>query len=173
MPHLALCRPSGEPLLSAAQGRLTFEAPQRRVVGVRCGLEVLVVPAAVPAALLDAADRDPDLGAGGDEDVAVHRTVLLGADDLLALVEQERPVGRVADEQPVDGGALVELLDERAVLDGIGERAVLEQRRGAEDREDGERADDLRLAEGELGGERVHAGWVGVTPRHLTPTRFL
>jgi hypothetical protein len=86
------------------------------------------------------------------------RSVLLGADDLLALVQEQRLVRRVADEQPVDGGALVELLDERAVLDRGGECTVLKDGRPPEDRVDGERADDLRLAEGERGGERVHAG---------------
>ena len=67
---------------------------------LRRGSERLVVAPMVPAALLDAADRDAQRGARRHQDGDVERAVLLGAEDLLALVEQEHgQLGRVVDDQ--------------------------------------------------------------------------
>ena len=52
--------------------------------------------------------------AGGDEDRDVEHPVLLGAEDLLALVEEDGLGALVVDEQVVDGGAALELGDRDA-----------------------------------------------------------
>ena len=113
---------------------------------------------AVPAPLLDAAHRDPGLLAGRDQDGHVERAVLLGAEDLLALVEEEGKRRGVVDDEVADGRAALELGDGRAVVAPVGERGVLEARLGSEDREDGEGAGDVGLAEAELAGEEVAQG---------------
>ena len=117
--------------------------------------------ATVPPAGLDAADRHLQLRAGADEHGDVERAVLLGAEDLLALVEQDRLVGRVEDEQVVDLGVLLELLDRGAGGAALGEGHVLLLRRGSEDREDGERPVDVRIAEAQGLGEVVLQGGCG------------
>ena len=53
-----------------------------------CERRVEVDRGAVPAALLDAGDGDRQLRAGADEHRDVEDPVLLGADELLAVVEQ-------------------------------------------------------------------------------------
>src|SRR4051794_19884455 len=62
---------------------------QRGISGLGSGREGLAVAAAVPAPRLDAAHRHAELRAGGDEHGDVERPVLLGAEYLLALVEQD------------------------------------------------------------------------------------
>ena len=104
--------------------------------------------AAVPAAGLDAAHRHAQLRAGGDEHGHVEGAVLLRAEDLLALVEQDGRVGRVEDDEVVDRRAALELLDEqRRARRPWANDDVLERGRRAEQREDGERAVDVGFAE--------------------------
>ena len=91
---------------------------------------------------------------GRDERRDVERSVLLGAEHLLALVEQDRDVERVVDDQVVHARPAAELLHGRALLDGLGERDVAHRRRAIGDqREHRERPDDGRLGYGDLDGE--------------------
>ena len=138
-PHVAWCGASG-------------------VGGLRRGGEVLAVPPRVPAALLDAAHGQVRAAAGRDEHGGVEAAVLLGAEHLLALVDEQGEVGGFLELEVADAGALVELLDERAELDRAGERAVGELAGAAEDGKDGEGACDLRFAECEVLRDRGHAG---------------
>ena len=70
----------------------------------------------IPAPLLDAADRNEDPLAGGHEHGRVEGAVLLGAEHLLALVDEQRKVGRVLDAEPGHDRAALDLLDEGAEL---------------------------------------------------------
>jgi hypothetical protein len=56
------------------------------------------VALAAPASLLDARDGDRELRARADEDADVEDPVLLRADELLAVVEQDGVVREVLDE---------------------------------------------------------------------------
>ena len=137
----------------ACVGGAVLHAAQRRVGGLRGRAEGLVVTTAVPPAGLDAADRHLQLRARADEHGDVERPVLLGAEDLLALVEQDRLIGRVEDEQVVDRGALLELLDRGAGARPWANDTYSAPRRGSEDREDGERPVDVGIAEAQGLGE--------------------
>ena len=145
-----------------ARPRLRVLHPsQPGIGGLGCRRERLVVASPVPAASLDAADRHLKRGRGGHEHRNVERAVLLGAEHLLALVEQDREIERVVDDQVVDARATAELLDGRASLHGLRERHVSHRWRAIGDqREHGERSDDGRLSDGDLGGE------VGCKRRH-------
>ncbi len=127
---------------------------------------------ALPAAGLDAAHRDAQLGAGGDQHRDVEGAVLLGAEHLLALVEEDGAAGRVLDQQVVDRRSASELADAKAVGDGLGEGEVVLARLGPEEREDGERAGDVGLADAKRLGEqaregRILGGWVGLCFVHV------
>jgi hypothetical protein len=130
-------------------GGLVLHPPQRRIGRLRRGPEVLAVAGAVPAPVLDAADRHPHARPGGHEDGHVEGPVLLGAEDLFALVEQDRDVGRVDDHEVVHGRAAVELLDDESASAAIGERDVLERGRRPEQRAHGERAVHVGRADAE------------------------
>ena len=67
---------------------------------------------------------------GLDEHRGVEAAVLLSAEHLLPLVDEQREVGGVLEAQLANGRAAVELLDEGAELDGLGEGAVGELGRG-------------------------------------------
>jgi hypothetical protein len=101
------------------------------------------VAAAVPAAVLDAADGHRELRARGHQHRHVEGAVLLGAEDLLALVEQDREIRRVGDDEVVHGGAAGRLGHRRAERRSLGERAVRQPGLGPEQREDRERAGDV------------------------------
>ena len=73
--------------------RRVLVAAKLRVGGARRGREA--ARAVRPAARLDAGDRDVELGAGRDEDRPLEDAVLLGADELLALVEEDALLQRV------------------------------------------------------------------------------
>ena len=108
----------------------------------------------VPPSRLDTADRHLQHRVGCDERRDVERSVLLRAEHLLALVEQDRHVERVVHDQIVHARPAVELLHGRALLDGLGERDVAHRRRAVGDqREHGERPDDGRVGYGDLDGE--------------------
>ena len=127
----------------------------------------------VPASDLDAADGHLQLRARSDEHGDVERPVLLGAEDLLALVEQDRLVGRVEHEQVVDLGVMLELLDRGAGGAALREGHVLRARRGSEDREDGEWSVDVRIAEAQgLGEVVVHGGCGGAAGWHANSFRY-
>ena len=140
---------------SDAGSRLRVLHPAQPGIGrLRCRGKRLVVTSSVPAASLDAADRHLQHGRGGHEHRDVEGSVLLGAEHLLALVEQDRDIERVVDDQVVDARAAAELLHGRAPLYGLGERHVSHRRRAIGDqREHGERSNDGRLGDGDLGGE--------------------
>src|SRR5262245_24788587 len=108
-----------------------------------------------PAALLDALRRDLELGAGGDEDRTLEHTILLRADELLALVQKSSGADRVDDEQGLYGAGLVDLGDGQAVGAGLVQSDVLGgRRRGRVERNDGEPAERTSFAEleGQRGG---------------------
>ena len=118
-----------------------------------------------PASLLDAAHGDGHGGAGGDEHGHIEDAVLLGADQLLAVEEEQRLVGRVGDLEIRHRPRLAHLRDADA-LAGLAEREPggLGEERG-EDGDHGERAvgDGLagqdiveRLRDGVDLGERGH-----------------
>ncbi len=123
-PHLALVGTRGGARGRAAVDRLALGAPQLGIGRMRRGVEVLAVPAAVPAALLDTAHGHVHAPARGHEEGGVEAAVLLRAEHLLALVDEQSEVGGVLEMEVADAGAPVELLHERAVVDGAGERAV-------------------------------------------------
>ena len=144
-------------------GALVLQPPHPWIGRLPGGLEAFPVAAAVPAALLDAADRDLELRVGGDEDREVEDAVLLRPEDLLALVEEDGLAALVVDHQVVDGGAAGELGDRDLALAGS-EGHVVEGGRGAEEGVDGERAGDVGLADLDRGGE-VCGERVGVVER--------
>ena len=131
VPHLALVGPRGQARRRRARWRVARFA-RRSAGSAACGAgrEVLGGARAVPAPLLDAAHGHAHARAGADEDRDVERAVLLRAEHLLALVDEQRQVGRVLDDQVVDGRALVELLDEGAEAGGGREGAVVERGSG-------------------------------------------
>src|SRR5690348_17224669 len=92
----------------------------------------------VPATLLNAADRDVQLDSDRYQHGLIYRAVLSRAEDQLALVEEDRLVGRVANLHVVDRAMLVHLRNEGAVLDRLRQAAISQSRLGAEDRKDGE-----------------------------------
>ena len=85
---------------------------ERRVGRVRRGLEL--GRAERPAARLDAAHRQARLRVRRDERELLDDPVLLRADELLALVEQDELVERVLDQELADDRLGVDLRDERA-----------------------------------------------------------
>jgi hypothetical protein len=81
--------------------------------------------ASAPASLLDAGDGDLRLALRGDEDGDVEDAVLLRADKLLAVVEEDVRVERVLGEQFRHGAGRVDLGDVEPERDGLLEREVL------------------------------------------------
>ena len=88
VPDLVLLRAGLIPRAAAPVGGGALGAPQPGVGGVWRDAERLGVALVVPAAVLDAANRDLDLRAGWDQDRLIDRSVLLRARDQLALLEQ-------------------------------------------------------------------------------------
>ena len=86
----------------------------------------------------------------------VDRAVLLGAEDLLALVEQDGQLERVVDDEVADLGAGRELLDRDAAPAALRERDVVELGRAVGDqREHAQRPHDVGVGDGQRGGELV------------------
>ena len=142
-PDLALDRTRLQASSEARPRLRVLHPPQPRIGRLRCRGERLVVASPVPAARLDAADRHLQHRAGRHEGRDVEGSVLLGAEHLLALVEQDRHIERVVHDQVVDARPSVELLHRRAPLDGLGERDIAHRRRAVSDqREHGKRPDD-------------------------------
>ncbi len=156
VPDLALVGAGLAPGDDVGAGATALHSPHPWVGRLRRGTESLAVPATVPAAAFHAADRDRDLRTGGDQGRDVEDAVLLGAEDLLPLVEQHRLRAGVVDEQVIDRGAALELADRRLRV-RVGEGDVLETGNGAEQRIDREGARDVGLADldrrGEVGGQ--------------------
>ena len=167
-PDLTLVRTRRATGGGAEVGGVSLDAAQAWIGGLRGGREVLAVAARVPAAVLDAGHVQVRAVTGGDEHRGVEAAVLLGAEHLLALVDEQREVGGVLEAQLADGGAAVELLDEGAELDGLGEGAVGELPGAADDGEDGEGAGGLRGGEGEFLRESGHARLVVRHADYLT-----
>jgi hypothetical protein len=123
--------------------------------GVERGVARAELAAAVaPAPLLHAAHRDGQLRAGGHLHRGVEDAVLLGADQLLAVQQEQRAVGAVRDFEEGDGAGVVHLSDPGAVAgfvqcepDGVVEV-------GGEQRDDGQGAVGDGLA-GQDGGEEL------------------
>jgi hypothetical protein len=84
----------------------------------------------MPTAVLDARDRDSNLGLPGNEDGHVEDPVLFRAEQFLTVVEEHRGVERVGCDQLRYGTCLIDLLDSEAerqrILHGevIGTRGV-------------------------------------------------
>jgi len=74
-----------------------------------------VATAVTPTPLLDAAHRDRQLRLRGHEHRGVEDAVLLRADQLLAVEEEQRLVGEVDDLELRDGPRLVRLRDAHPV----------------------------------------------------------
>ena len=157
LPDLALVGTRRSAGGSAEVRGVSLRAAQVRIGGLRRGREVLVVAPRVPATVLDAGHVEVRAVTGLDEHGGVEAAVLLSAEHLLPLVDEQREVGGVLEAQLTDGGAAVELLDEGAELDGLGEGAVGELTGAADDGEDGEGAGGLRGGEGEFLRESGHA----------------
>jgi hypothetical protein len=87
-----------------------------------------VLRAARPAALLDARDRDLQSRARIDEDAHVQDAILLRADELLAVVEQDARVERVLDHELGNGPRLVDLADAQPAGERLVEREVVGDR---------------------------------------------
>src|SRR5262249_28942589 len=100
-----------------------------------------------PAPLLDAGDREGGDGLGRDQRRALDDAVLLGADELLALVQEDGLVELVVEGERLDGARLAQLAHRRTAGERLVEADVLERRRRAGDeRKYGESAEVLRLA---------------------------
>ena len=113
---------------------------------------------AVPAALLDARDGDRQLRAGADEHGDVEDPVLLGADELLAVVEQHGHVERVDDRELGHRAGVRGLADREAARERLVERDVAGDRvAGREERRDHDAAVLDRVAELEGEGGGCHA----------------
>ncbi len=112
-PHLALVGGA------IALDRLALAPPQHRVGGLRARPHRLPVAPVIPAPLLDTAHLELEPRAGGHEHGAVEEPVLLGAEHLLALVDEKGKVGGVLHEQPADSGARLQLRDPSTELDRV------------------------------------------------------
>jgi hypothetical protein len=109
------------------------------------GRETAGLSAGIPAALLDAADRQLQLDLCGHEHGRVEGPVVAGAVDLLALVdEQAWSVGFEMSTSPTLPRSSTAVTRR---LHGLREAAVERARLGAEDGKDRERPRDLGLAE--------------------------
>ena len=101
-----------------------------------------------PAAALHAVDRHGHLRHRGDEDRPLEDAVLLGADELFALEEQDVRLQRVGDEERPDGAGMVDLGDDEPAGRGFVEPDVLELRLTRVDqRNEPETAEAPRLTE--------------------------
>jgi hypothetical protein len=104
--------------------------------------------ACAPASLLDAGDGDLRLANGGDENGDVEDAVLLRAEQLLAVVQEDVLVERVGREQLRHGARRVELGDLEPERHRLLEREVLRARVGAwKERRDDDAAMLDRVAE--------------------------
>ena len=114
---------------------------------------------AVPTPLLDAGDGDRHFRAGTDEDGDVEDPVLLGADELLAVVEQHGFVERVDDRELGHRTGIRGLADREATRQCLVERDVAGDRiTGREERRDHDAAVLDRVAELESeSGRECHA----------------
>ena len=149
LPHLALGDAAGERLRGEHLGLAAAQVGVRDVRG-----RVEVDRGAVPAALLDAGDGDRQLRAGADEHRDVEDPVLLGADELLAVVEQHGLVERVDDGELGHRAGVGGLADREAARQRLVERDVAGDRvAGREERGDDDAAVLDRVAELEGEGE--------------------
>ncbi len=142
-------------------GLAVLHPAQGGIRGLRSRREPLAVARAIPAAVLDTADRHPDVGASAHEDRHVEGAVLLGAEHLLALVEQDRLVGRVEHVEVVDGREPLDLLDGHAPGAALSERDVLEHRVRPVHGEDGQWTVHVGIADAQRLGEMVVEGGEG------------
>ena len=107
-----------------------------------------------PASLLDARHGDGKLGLGGDEHGDVEDSILLRADELLAVVEQDLLGKGVDDAQLRHGARLADLLDPEPARERLLEREVRRARiRGRKEGTDDDPTvlDGLAELEGLLG----------------------
>ena len=155
VPNRALVGARLDPCAHRLANLTGLRAAQLGIGGLRRGVELLGVAAPVPAPLLYAAHRDPGLALGRDQHGHVERPVLLRAEHLLALEQEEGERRGVVDDEIADGRAALELGDRRALAAALGKRDVLEARLGAEDREDGEGAGDVGVAETQIASNEV------------------
>jgi hypothetical protein len=81
--------------------------------------------------LLNTARFKLQLGARRHERVGVENAILLGALDLLTLVDQKRLVGWVADKHFAQAASLVDLCHGRAKLQGVRQATILSERLAA------------------------------------------
>jgi hypothetical protein len=93
VPDPALVAAIAGPFPETETHALLGRPPQRAVHHLGPGGKLL--RAGVPAALLNAGDRDHQFGACGHQDGDVDHPVLLGAHQLLALDDEHRPLGAV------------------------------------------------------------------------------
>jgi hypothetical protein len=154
---------------------LVLEAAQLRMGCLRGGGERLGVAPVVPATLLDAAHRHRQRAARRHQDRDVEDAVLLGAEDLLALVQEHGQLGGVVDDQVVDGRAAGQLLDRDAATARLSEGDVLERwPRGGDQREDRQPPDHIELGHRDRRGQPIgEGGWCRVGAGHRTPLRWL
>jgi hypothetical protein len=123
---------------------------QRRVGGARRRLERR--RRVLPAAGLDAARGKRQLRACGHERRPLEHPVLLGADELLALVEEDELVERVVQRELLDDALLADLGDGQPAGDGLVQADVVEPRlRGGEQRDQGKAPERARLAGAKAG----------------------
>jgi hypothetical protein len=125
---------------------LGLAPPEVRVRGARRGGEGCAPPA--PAAALDTRDGDTRIRARRDEDGDVQNPVLLGAHELLAVVQQDAPFERVEREELRNASGLIDLGDVEAERRGLVEGQVVGPWCGPrEERRDDDAALLDRLAE--------------------------
>ena len=108
-----------------------------------------------PPALLDARHGDLQSRPGRGEDAEIEDAVLLGADQLLAVEQEQRFAGAVAQAKLRHAAVLRDLADlGDAATDRLIERQPAGRRRRVVDqRQDGEIAEDLRGADRQARGQ--------------------
>ena len=161
VPHLGLDGPglpAGRNLLA---GLAVLLAAQLRVGVLRRRGEVLGVAGAVPAPRLHATDRHAQLGLRGDQHRHVEGAVLLGAEHLLSLVQEDRCLAAVVHDDVADGRSAVVLPDAHPMLAGLRQRQVLLARVGPEQGKDGERAGHVWVLDADRLAQVISDGGVG------------
>ena len=123
--------------------------------GVERGVARAELAAAVaPAPLPHAAHGDGHFRVGRHQHGGVEDAVLLGADQLLAVQQQKRPVGPVRYLKERDAAGLAHLRDAGVVAGFLQREPVGVVKVGGEERDDGEGAVGHGLA-GQDGGEEL------------------
>ena len=113
----------------------------------------------IPAPGLHTAHRHTQLLLCGHEHRHVERAVLLGADHLFALIEEDGDLGPVLHDEVVDGGSALVLAEPYPALAALCEGDELLAWLGPEQGEYGEWSDHVGIADAERIAQMDVDGW--------------